>query len=241
MRKNSLQIFYCLIISFALECVIMKKVVLAPSLLSADFFDLSSALKKIESSPAGIVHIDVMDGLFVPSISFGFPIITSLREVTDLPFDVHLMIEQPERYIEAFAKACGGRADTVITIHAEATKHLDRALQMIHQAGAKAGVALNPATSLVALDYVMDNVDQILIMTVNPGFGGQSYIDAMTDKIRETKKKIGNRPIDIEVDGGIKLANRDLVTEAGANVLVAGSSVFGGDIAENIRRFKEEI
>ena len=191
--------------------------ILAPSILSADFANLGADVKEAVEAGAKWVHIDVMDGMFVPNISLGFPVIKSLRKVTDAVFDVHLMIEEPGRYIDEFA-AVG--AD-VITLHAEATKHLHRAIQQVKAKGLKVGVSLNPATPLSALDYVLEDIDMVLIMTVNPGYGGQSYINKMDDNI--------------EVDGGISAKNIAHVKECGANVFVAGSAVFNGDIASSTK------
>lgn len=184
-----------------------------------------------------MLHIDVMDGMYVPSITLGFPVIESIRKNSNMIFDVHLMIKEPERYLERFAQ-CG--AD-IITVHAEACLHLHRTLQQIRQLGKKCGVALNPATPLSVLNYVLDDLDMVLLMTVNPGFGGQTFIPAMYEKIRALRDKIAekDRKIDIEVDGGIKASNTKQVLEAGANILVAGSAVFGEDIAANIKEFQE--
>lgn len=210
---------------------------LAPSILSADFSKLGEEIKTIDEAGAQFIHIDVMDGMFVPSISFGMPVISSIRKCTDKVFDVHLMIEEPDRYIADFVKA---GAD-IITVHAESMKHLHRTLQSIKAAGVKAAVALNPATHEDCLEYVMDSLDMILVMSVNPGFGGQKYIDAVTEKIRRVKKMVdeSGRKIDIEVDGGITKDNVRTVLEAGANVIVAGSAVFKGDAAKNTRDFLE--
>jgi ribulose-phosphate 3-epimerase len=205
--------------------------ILAPSILSADFNHLGRDVKTVEESEAQWLHIDVMDGRYVPNISFGFPVIESLRGITDIFFDVHLMIVEPEKYIERFAKA---GAD-MITVHAEACPHLDRTVSQIKETGAKAGVALNPATPLSAVEYVLDKVDMVLIMTVNPGYGGQSYIPYCNQKIQTLRKMIEDRNLDvmIQVDGGITAANVAEVRDYGANVFVSGSGVFKGDIKEN--------
>lgn len=209
--------------------------ILSPSLLAANFGSLETELQNITNGGARYLHIDVMDGKFVPSISFGMPVIKSIREITELIFDVHLMVDNPERYINEFAD-CG--AD-IITIHAESTSHLNRAVMAVKELGLKVGVALNPATPLSVLEYVLDDVDMVLIMTVNPGFGGQKYISEMTDKIRELRSMVKKRnlDLDIEVDGGIKLDNVKKVLAAGANVIVAGSAVFGRATEDNTKAF----
>ena len=208
---------------------------LAPSILSADFSILGDEVRAIDKAGADYIHIDVMDGIFVPSISFGLPVISSIRKVTDKPFDVHLMIEEPVRYIKEFVKA---GAD-IITVHCEACKHLNRTIQTIKEEGANAGVVLNPSTSLRELDYVLEYVDMVLLMSVNPGFGGQKYIDNVTGKIKELRAIRDERNLDfeIEVDGGITLDNAKMVIDAGADVLVAGSAVFNGDKEKNIKEF----
>lgn len=210
---------------------------LAPSILSADFSKLGEDLSLAERSGITMLHIDVMDGMFVPSISLGFPVIESIRKKSNMIFDVHLMIREPERYVERFAES---GAD-IITVHAEACLHLHRTIGQIKQLGKKCGVALNPATPLSALDYVLEDVDMVLLMTVNPGFGGQSFIPAMYGKMRELRRRIAERNLntDIEVDGGIKVSNTKEVLEAGANILVAGSAVFEGDIEANIKAFQK--
>lgn len=208
---------------------------LAPSILSADFARLGEQVQELDEAGAQYVHIDVMDGMFVPSISFGMPIIRSLRPCSDRIFDVHLMIEEPERYIADFAEA---GAD-LITVHAEACKHLDRTVESIKEKGLLAGVALNPATPISAIEYILPKVDMVLIMSVNPGFGGQKLIPYTVQKIRDLKKMIDAKglKIDIEVDGGINLENVAEVMDAGANIIVAGSAVFSGDLTENTQQF----
>lgn len=215
----------------------MKK--LAPSILSANFAALGEDVKKAERSGAQYLHIDVMDGAFVPSLSLGFPVIQSIRKLTDMVFDVHLMICNPDLYIAEFAAA---GAD-IITVHAEACPHLNRTVASIKEQGVKAGVVLNPSTPLTALEYILEDLDMVLLMTVNPGFGGQKYIESCTKKIRDLRKMITDRGlnIDIEVDGGIKLSNVKKVLEAGANVIVAGSAVFGGDVEQNVKDFLEVL
>lgn len=208
---------------------------LAPSILSADFAELGNQVRKLDEAGAQYVHIDVMDGMFVPSISFGMPIIRCLRSCSDRIFDVHLMIEEPVRYVAEFADA---GAD-LITVHAESCKHLDRTIERIKELGLLAGVALNPATPLSAVEYILPRVDMVLIMSVNPGFGGQKLIPYTISKIRKLKEMIEESGLktDIEVDGGVNLENVTEVLDAGANIIVAGSAVFHGDIMENTQRF----
>ena len=217
----------------------MRKNLLSPSLLAADFSRLAEDIRNVEEAGAQYLHLDVMDGAFVPSISFGMPVIQSLRKISNMTFDVHLMIENPDRYLDEFA-AIG--AD-ILTVHAEACTHLDRTIQKIHQLGQKAGVALNPATPLSVIEWVLPEVDMVLLMSVNPGFGGQKYIPYVTDKIRALRAMMDGRGLetDIEVDGGVSLANVSSVLEAGANVMVAGSAVFRGDAAENVKAFLEKL
>ena len=211
---------------------------IAPSILSADFSDLRQQIGLIEKGGADFIHLDVMDGHFVPNITFGAPVIKKLRGVTDVPFDVHLMIENPEKYIEDFVDA---GAD-IITVHEESTVHLHRLIQQIKgYDGVKAAVSLNPATPLDVLEYVLEDIDMVLIMSVNPGFGGQSFIPQCKAKIKALKKMITDRNLDVEiqVDGGVKLDNVKEIIDCGADIVVAGSAIFGtDDVIEATRQFK---
>lgn len=215
----------------------MKKNYLSPSILSADFTKLGADIKQVEEAGAQYLHYDVMDGSFVPSISFGMPVLECVRKITNMVLDVHLMIDEPERYIDEFVR-CG--AD-IITIHYEACSDVKRTIQKIKEKGVKVGVSIKPNTPNEALNDILADVDMILLMTVEPGFGGQAYIPSSTEKIKELKKILEERnlDVDIEVDGGIKKDNLQLVLDAGANVIVAGSAVFKGDIAQNVKDFLE--
>lgn len=210
---------------------------LAPSILAADFSRLGDEIRAIVDAGCDMIHIDVMDGMYVPNISFGPVVISSIRPVTDKPFDVHLMIEEPSRYINDFAIA---GAD-MITVHAEATKHLHSTVMGIKALGIKVGVSLNPATPIGVLEHILDELDMVLIMTVNPGFGGQRFIPQSIDKIRQLRAWIDSRNLtcDIQVDGGITLDNLEIVKEAGANVFVVGSAIFGKeDVSKEVMAYK---
>lgn len=212
---------------------------LSPSILSSDFAHLCDDINTVAEAGAEYIHIDVMDGIFVPSITIGMPVIKSIRACTDKVLDVHLMIEDPDRYIVDFANI---GAD-IITVHAEACKHLDRTIELIKAQSVMASVALNPATDLHALDYILPKLDMVLIMSVNPGFGGQKFIPYSLDKIRELKRMIDDRKlnVDIEVDGGINLDNVSDVLLAGANIIVAGSAIFNGDASSNVKAFIDKM
>ncbi len=213
---------------------------IAPSLLSADFGRLNEEVRAAEKGGADLLHLDVMDGRFVPNITFGPPVVAAIKRCAKVPLDVHLMIVEPERYIEAFA---GAGAD-IITIHAEATSHLQRAVAWIRELGKKAGVALNPSTSLSAVEWVLSDVDMVLIMTVNPGFGGQAFLPSMVGKIELLRTQLSRSglAVDIEVDGGIKADNVAEVVKAGANVIVSGSGIFGTkDYAKTIALMRQNI
>jgi ribulose-phosphate 3-epimerase len=210
---------------------------IAPSLLAADLTNLRTEIGKVEAAGADVLHVDVMDGHFVPNLTFGLPVIAAIKKHTQLPIDAHLMITNADTYIDAYAKAgCNW-----LSVHVEACPHLHRTLQQIRFHGMRAGVAINPGTALTALDAVLDHVDFVLVMTVNPGFGGQGFIQGSWERVKQLRKNIGNRPVQIEVDGGIKMSNAAEAVDAGCDILVVGTGLFGEkDYLHTVKKLRGE-